>query len=323
MDKDTDQTNFWLAWHATCSAVSCVDKEALKNACGRDQAKYGEVLDNLSETQNLAREMIKSTNNKFNEALAYYNNVFRGRISSEFADEVTNWRSVDPSSGCAFSLLESWLYAKESIKGRPFKDYLFEDVANRSGGECKNLTGYINQMLRTLAQKSFSKTCRREERVDDEGNVVEDQIAASDLRSDMSSLSPDVIADIHRVADFFATYIDELGTPNGDEPAVWDEDNWISLYCALHQIPINTPRVAALCRRGHSALSIVYKQTVGNLLLVLRQRLKASDRAIARAMDDEVPRILDERMENMPFYTELEAIRLGRIKKADGAAENA
>lgn len=323
MDKDTDQTNFWLAWHATCSAASCVEEGSLRNACGGDQAKYGDVLADLSETQKLAREMIDSTNNKFKKALAYYNDVFRGRVDSEFADEVTNWKRGDPSSGCAFSLLESWLYAQESIKGRPFKDYLFEEVANRSGGECKNLTGYINQTLRTLAKKSFSKACRREERVDDEGNVLEDPIAASDLRSDMSSLSPHLIADIHHVAEFFAKYIDELGTPKGDEPAVWDEDNWISLYCALHQIPINTPKVASLCRRGHSALSIVYKQTVGNLLLVLRKRLKASDRAIARAMDDEVPRILDERMENMPFYTELEAIRLGRIKKVDGGAENA
>lgn len=321
MDKDTDQTNFWLAWHATCSAAACVDGETLKKACGGDQTKYGEVLDNLSETQKLAREMINSTNNKFKRALDYHNGVCKGRVNSDFADEVSNWRKDDPSFGCAFSLLESWLYAKESIKGRPFKDYLFEEVASRSGGMCNNLMGYINQTLRTLARNSFSKVCRREEQVDDEGNVLEDDISREDLRDDCYSLPSYLIVDINRVVDFFGEYVNELGSPQNGEPAVWDKDNWISLYCALHQIPINTPKIAALCRRAHSALSVVYKQTVGNLLLVLRKRLKASDRAIARAMDAGVVQVLDERMKNMPFYAELEAIRLGLVKKVDDKAE--
>lgn len=323
MDRDTDQTVFWLAWHETCSAAACVDGETLKKSCCGDSTRYSEIIDNLSETQKLARDMINSTNKEFKKALDYYNGVYKGRVNSDFADEVTNWRRGDPSFGCAFTLLESWLYAKESIKGRPFKDYLFEDVASRSGTVCKNLNGYVKRALWTLARNSFSKVYRREEQIDDEGNVLEDDIPREGLRDDYYSLPSYLMADINRVVDFFGEYIDELGSPRNGEPAVWDEDNWISLYCALHQIPVNTPKVATLCRRGHTAVSVVYKQTVGNLLLVLRKRLKASDRAIARAMETGVPQILDERMKNMPFYVELEAIRRERIKKADGEAENA
>ena len=44
MDNTTDQTNFWLAWQATCAAVKCIDRDALEKACAADPNKYASVL---------------------------------------------------------------------------------------------------------------------------------------------------------------------------------------------------------------------------------------------------------------------------------------
>jgi hypothetical protein len=70
-------------------------------------------------------------------------------------------------------------------------------------------------------------------------------------------------------------------------------------------------------------LAETYRQTVGNLLLVLRKRLKASDRAIAWAMEGGVQSVLGEKMRGMPFYADLERIRKSRLKKNSDEAENA
>lgn len=312
MDKNTDQTNFWLAWHATCAAASCVDKDVLMRACQADRTKYSEVIEHLPETVKLSKEMIRMTNGIFKKALAYYDNVYKGH-NSDYVDEVAGWTDENFASGCAFTILESAFYAKESIKGRPFKDYLFEDEAGRPGGMCKNLAGYIKRTLRSLARISFSKFSRLAVPKNDEGEELEEQIAVSESWQDDYSLSPELKLDIHAVEERFAQYIDALGFPQDGEPAVWDGDHWISIYCFLNYLPINTPEVAKLCQRGHSALSVVYRKTVNNLLLDLRKGLKASDRAIGCAMNSGMLEILDKRMKNMPVYAALEAVRKARI----------
>lgn len=326
MDSNTDQTKFWLAWHATCAAVDCTDASILERKC-KEQSnpkKYDEVLADIPGTVRLASEMIKSTNFKFKKALHYFlNDLYGKRRNSDYADEVAGWQDDVPGQGCAFAVLESHLYAKETLEGRPFKDYLFEDVGCRPGGLSANVCGYINKMLRTIAKKSFSKTYRIEEHENDEGEKLEFQDLSTENRPDFSSLSPRLRRDVNEVVEFFGKYVDELGSPDGDDPAAWDQDHWISIYCALHEVPINNPEVRALCRRGKSMLAETYRQTVGNLLLVLRKRLKASDRAIAWAMEGGVQSVLGEKMRGMPFYADLERIRKSRLKKNSDEAENA
>jgi hypothetical protein len=324
MDSNTDQTNFWLAWHATCAAVDCTDGVTLESKCRKqpDPKVYKDVLSDISGTTKLALEIIGSTNLKFKNALNYFSGLYGKRRNSEYSDEAAGWQDDAPRQGCAFMVLESKLYAKKTISGRPFKDYLFEDVGNRADGLSKNICGYVIKTLRTIARDSFSKTERLEERVDDEGNVLEPQVDSTEKRDDLFSLSPRVKRDVAEVVEFFGRYVDELGSPEGDEPAAWDQDNWISIYCALHEIPINNPEVRALCRRGKSMLAEVYKQTVGNLLLVLRKRVKASDRAIAWAMTGGVQSLLDEKMKSMPFFADLERIRKNRHQTASDGAEN-
>ena len=325
MDSNTDQTRFWLAWHATCAAVDCIDGATLESRCRArpDQDAYEEVLADIPGTTALALEMVKSTNFKFKKALHYFNELYGKRRSSDYADEVARWEDGAPGQGCAFTVLEGMLYEKETIKGRPFKDYLFEDVGTRAGSLSGNICGYVNMMLWTIAKDSFSKTFRIEERVDDEGHAQEVQGVSTEVREDFSSLSPRLQKDVNEVVEFFGKYVDALGNPDGDEPAAWDCDNWISIYCALHEIPINNPDVRTLCRRGKSMLAEVYRQTVGNLLLVLRKRLKASDRAIAWAMGGGAQAVLDEKMGNMPFYADLERIRISRQGNDPTEAEKA
>ena len=74
---------------------------------------------------------------------------------------------------------------------------------------------------------------------------------------------------------------------------------------------------------SRSMLAEIYTQTRDKLLFALRKRLKASDRAIAWAMDGGAQSLLDEKMRNMPFYADLERIRKNRLKKSADEAENA
>ena len=315
MDDTTDQTNFWLAWKATCAAADCIDAAKLSEACARDEQSYHSVIEDLQGTVKLSREMIASTNNKFRSSLSHFNGLYGKRRSSEFADEVERWSDADPRNGCAFMLLESRLYDKKSIKGRPFKNYLYEDIGTRAGGIGGNLYGYVKLMLQTIARDSFSKYSRIQPVEGKDGGLVPGDEGSTEDRIDLASLSPSEMAEVNEISRFFGEYVAELGFSDDDEPPVWDQDHWISMYCALHQIPINNPEVARLCRRSKSMLAVVYRQTVDNLLLVLKKRLKANCRAIAWAMDTDIPAILDENMKDMPFYGELEKIRLRRLEK--------
>ena len=315
MNETTDQTNFWLGWRATCAAADCTDVAKLSKACEQDPQSYWTVLSDLEGTAALSMEIIKSMNKKFKESMAFFNNLYGKRRNSEFMDEVDGWSDTSPRDGCAFMLLEEYLYDKKAIKGRPFKNYLFEDVGGRSGGLGPNLCGYAKLTLRTIARNSFSKALRDLPREGNDGELLPENEGSTEERVDLTSLPANERAEINEVIRFFGEYVDELGSSDGDESPAWDQDHWISIYCALHQMPINNPDVAGLCRRSKSMLAVVYKQTVNNLLLVLRKRLRASDRAIARAMDTGIPAILDEKMKGMPFYGELEAIRLQRLVK--------
>jgi len=316
MNNTTDQTNFWLAWQATCAAVDCTERGSLKKACDKDQVKYKRVLDDLEGTQKLAREMIASTNFKFKKAL-FYCRERMGNRNSDLVDEMSGWSDGSPQSGCAFTLLEGQLYANETIKGRPFKDYLFENIATRAGGMGVNLNGYVKRMLYDIAKKSFCKAPNYEPVVDEDGEIVDNVTKSADVPDEFMALPPNDQAEVAEVSEFFSHYVDERSAQRGERPPEWTRDNWIVLYCALHQIPVSTPDVASLCCHKKSAVALISKKTMGELLLCFRNR-PFSDKSIARAVQSRIPGILDEKMKEMPFYADLERIRVGRINKGSG-----
>lgn len=121
--------------------------------------RLAESLDYMSQEEKDEAQV------KENEAIPHR---ATGAKQSEYIDLVRSWSCMDYDAKmpvCAFELMESHLYNKGTLNGRKFKDYLFEDIATRPGGMCKNLFGYllkknssgnVGSVLRTVANASFS-----------------------------------------------------------------------------------------------------------------------------------------------------------------------
>lgn len=302
MDKNTDQTNFWLGWKATCAIRDCMNKTQLVKKCEEELAKpgasevYREVIDNADGVAKLAQDIVASTNMVFINKLKCYG--AEGKRISLYGDQAANW--TNENSGSAFELVEGNLYAKKPVNGRSFKSYLFEQIGVRKGGLSKNLYGYIKSMLLTMGRDSFKGA---EVKVDpptnDEGEEMEPDWGSTEDRVDVFSRSAELNLEISQVGEFFKEYIDELGED-------WDDDYWIVLYTGFNQMPIHNSEVAALCRRKRSALSEIGSKTMNNLLKALRERF--SDRAIGGALAGDMQEILAKKIEKKDFYPRLEAL---------------
>lgn len=103
VNQDPEWISAWLDWADTCSVDRC-------------QEKHKSRLKKFAQA-------------KFSRFYAWY--ASKG-YSSKLPDNI-----------CAFHELESHLYARQTIKGKPFKSYLFEDIALRQGGIAKNISGYL------------------------------------------------------------------------------------------------------------------------------------------------------------------------------------
>lgn len=64
--------------------------------------------------------------------------------------------SIDFEKIHAFHLVELYYYGQDTIKGRPFKDHLFESAATKN--DAGRLNGYFLQTLRSVANDSFRKS---------------------------------------------------------------------------------------------------------------------------------------------------------------------
>lgn len=302
MDRKTDYTNFWIAWKATCAIRDCLDREILVSKCREAIAQQGsaagfaEVAEKADQVASLARDMMVSTNREFVNKLNYFS--CNGKRSSVFGDEVDAWKD---NCGSAFEIVEAELYEKQTIKGHPFKSYLFEQIGSRKGCISGNLHGYIKLMIRSIVRNSFGKESFIEPKENDEGQSMEVAYGTSDDRNDTWARSPELNSEIREVGEFFKHYLEELG-------GEWDKDYWIALYAGLNKMPINNPEVAALCRRGKSALAELSRKTMDHLLLALRGRF--SDRAIGGALVDGIMHdVLVEKVRGMSFLPALEALQ--------------
>lgn len=308
MDSKTDLTNFWIGWKATCAIRDCTDKAKLVEKCNEKIAQkesigdFKEVVDDSDNVVRLANEVIKSTNVEFINKLNYFSQG--GKRSSVYGGEVDAWKA---NCGSAFEILEGEFYEKQTIKGQPFKSYLFENIGKRKGCLSGNLFGYIKLTIRSIVRNSFSKELEIEERENDEGDKVEVDVGSTYDRSDVHSRSAELNLEIKQVGEFFARYIEELGEE-------WDRDHWISLYAGFNRLPVNNPEVAALCKRSKSALAELSRKTMGNLLQALRGRF--SDRAIGGALEGVLQDALDKKIGGMDFFSPLEQV----WKKRNGSA---
>lgn len=103
VDQNSEWISAWLDWADTCSVDRCQEKH-------------------------------ESRLKKF--AQAKFSRFYHWYASKGYSSKL-------PDNICAFHELESHLYARQTIKGKPFKSYLFEDIALRQGGLAKNISGYL------------------------------------------------------------------------------------------------------------------------------------------------------------------------------------
>lgn len=302
MDKNTDLTNFWLGWKATCAIRDCMNKTQLIKKCKEASVRpdaaaiYQDVIADADGVAGLAQELIEATNREFIGQLKYFG--CGGKRTSVYGDQAANWKEAN--SGSAFELVEGVLYEKQGINGRSFKSYLFEQIGGRKGCLSGNLYGYIRDMAKTLAERSFKAFEEKiEQPKDDEGKELEPDYGSTEDQVDAFSRSPELNLEISQVGEFFKKYIDELGED-------WDDDYWIVLYTGLNKMPIHNHEVAALCKRKKSTLSEIYSKTMGNLLKALRGQF--SDRAIGGALAGDMQKILDKKIGGKGFYPQLEAL---------------
>lgn len=292
MEANTDLTNFWLAWYHTCAIRLCTEqnRRELVKACAGD----AELLASIDDVVALADDVIKSTNAEFCRHLC----VPHGARRSIYENEAFRWKEGN-GAGSAFELMEGYLYAKGTINGRAFKDYLFEDIAKRRGGINRNLYGYIQSILASMAKESFGENIY--EAVKDENGV---DIPPRNISLDGKTLarpesSPDENIEASEVIEFFNRYIEKTG-------AEWDDDKWIVLFCILNMLRVGAEKVQPLFSKSHDTINNYCKAMRAELLHVLRENFE--DRAIAIALNGAVQRVLDEKMEKMRCFSRLKEL---------------
>lgn len=302
MDAKTDLTNFWLAWHCTCSIRICMPqfRREFLGKCEGDSVLVGDA-DNISA---LAGEVMRSTNLEFRHLISRASAGCR----SEYEVEATTWGGPD-SPGSAFELMEAYLYSKGQINGRAFKNYLFEDIANRPGGMNRNLYGYCQKLLRTMARESYGD-CVYEPVVNEAGEEIEPTRVSRDGHTDTpQERTPVENVEVGEVLQAFKTYLEEVGH-------AWDEDSWMVLYCVLNRLPIGGAKVRELFSRGHSAIANLGERIRDELLSTLRGHC-FTDMAIGMALNGDIQGILREKVKDMPKFPEFEKI-LGKFSSRNG-----
>ncbi len=300
MNSDTDLTLFWLAWQKTCSIRLCCsghEREYLEK-CSSDRG----LTDSIELVQSLASDVINSMNRRFDMLLG--KDV--GMRISDLSAESGNW--ANQGTGSAFELLESYLYGKQFLNGKPFKAYLLEDVAGRPGGMNKNLFGYLQRVLATVIHESYGENVYQPS-LDEDGREIEPAQVSLDGRKVLDApYSPEECVEVHEVEESFRRYLIETGTS-------WDSDHWLVLFCMLNLLRVGSEKVRPLFTKGHQTINVWFSQMRSELLAWLRENL--SDKAIGGALNGNLQAILDENVRQMAWYCEIKNI-LEENRKSTG-----
>ena len=300
MNSNTDLTLFWLAWQKTCSIRLCCsghEREYVEKC-----SSVRELTDNIVQVQTLASEIINSMNRRFGMLLG--KDV--GMRLSDFSTESENWGGQ--GQGSAFELLESYLYNKQFLKGKPFKAYLFEDAAGRLGGMNKNLFGYLQRILATMNHESYGENVYQPS-IDEDGREVEPaQVSLDGRKVREAPYSPYECAEVHDVEESFRGYL------IGHELS-WDSDHWLILFCMLNLLRVGSEKVKPLFSKGHQTINVWFSTMRSELLVWLRENF--SDKAIGISLNGKLQAILDEKVRQMEWYCKIRNI-LEESRKSTG-----
>lgn len=302
MNSTTDLTLFWRAWQKTCSVRLCCaghDREYLQ-CC----SSIPELCEKKEEVQSLAREVIASMNRHF---AAQLKKNWNGARLSDYSTESTGW-NLCRSQGSAFELLESHLYNRQFLKGRAFKAYLFEDVARRPGGMNRNLFGYLQRVLATIAADSYGENLYQPQQ-DEAGNDMEPTSISLDGHTVVAALpTAEEYTEAREVEDVFCGYL----IAHGKE---WSSDHWLILYCVLNLLRVGASDIRALFSKGHQTINVWTSQMKSDLLCWLRERF--SDKAIGMALAGRLQSVLDKKVCEMAWYPRITEI-LEENRKSTG-----
>lgn len=300
MNSNTDLTLFWLAWQKTCSIRLCCaghEREYVEK-CSTNR----ELTDTMGHVQALASDVINSMNRRFCMLLG--KDV--GMRLSDFSSEAEKWGHQ--GLGSAFELLESYLYNKQFLNGKPFKAYLFEDAAGRPGGMNKNLFGYLQRIMATMIHESYGENVYQPS-TDEDGREVEPAQVSLDGRNVREApYSPNECAEEHEVEESFRRYLIEHG-------ASWNPDHWLILFCILNLLRVGSEKVRPLFSKGHQTINVWFSQMRSELLAWLRKNF--SDKAIGMALNGKLQSILDDNVRQMAWYCEIRNI-LEESRKSTG-----
>ena len=289
MDAKTDLTNFWLAWHHTCAIRLCTEanRQELVKVCALDDSLQDQIDDVIVK----AAEVVKSTNAEFRKHLC----APHGKRRSEFETEAEGWRDGE-ANGSAFELMENRLYAKGTINGRAFKDYLFEEIANRPGGMNRNLYGYMQAIMFSMAKESFGENIFEPAKDEDGVDIPPKDISTDGRTLVRAQPTPVENLEAKEVVTFFAAYLEE-------HTRDWDDDKWIVLFCILNMLRVGGEKVRPFFNKGHDTINRYCNEMRTELLHSLREEF--DDKAIGMALNGPVQTVLDDKMKQMPCFAEL------------------
>ncbi len=124
--KVRDLTDFFIEWHETCAIDKCKRTDDVRYVHEMFDARF-KLLTNAPRRSALGNGVVALSD-----------------------------ISIDFDTIHAFHLVELYYYGQDTIKGRPFKDHLFESAATKN--DAGRLNGYFLQTLRSLANDSFRKS---------------------------------------------------------------------------------------------------------------------------------------------------------------------
>ena len=158
----------------------------------------------------------------------------RGRMVSEYIDIVRQWDSNEKVRTHAFQILELYLYNKQEISGRPFKDHLFEVIA--ASGGVGNVWGYLyKKVLSSLAKDSFRTI------TGDEDNIGDND------RTDFPQSRMDVdLVEVREASEHLRKWIEKR----------WPKfsiNDKLALLCTVLEISMNAPEIVARTTVGRQA----------------------------------------------------------------------
>jgi len=215
MSEMIDLTEAWLDWKETCAINKCKPV-------------------NKGNIAKVAQGIIKR------------------KIDSLPSNIVSTWQPYlkNVSDFSVFNEVEVMLYKQDKIKGRPFKDYIFEDIGKRAGGFGKNVTGYLMITLKHLFQKTLVNdlVVKASDDKDNNPNAEEDRARQPEelIDEEDSTIQGN---DEKSIDEIVSNLVRKIIWEK------WDDDIRLGFFCMMNSIPLSNPDIQPLFKRKKSALA--------------------------------------------------------------------